>query len=250
MKNNRLLEICVETLESALAAERGGADRIELCEDLRVGGITPNLELMRAVRARVHIPVFAMIRPRSGDFCYSAQEFNQMASDLATVKECGMDGAVLGVLRENGQVDVERTRALVDLARPLPITFHRAFDQTPNLLDALESVTSTGAGRILTSGGKPSAEQGNSAISELVQAAGRRIAILAGGAINGTNLECLARATGAREFHSGLTSKLPYPRTDYVVFEAEVRNMAEVLRTYSITETSAPGMIIKSTRKS
>ncbi len=238
MKNSPLLEICVETLDAALAAERGGADRIELCENLRVGGVTPSVELMRAVRAQIHIPVFAMIRPRSGTFCYSAQEFKQMASDLAAAKECGMEGVVLGVLRKNRQVDVERTRALVDLAPPLPVTFHRAFDETPNLLDALENVISTRAARILTSGGKPSAEQGNVVISELVRVAGRRVAILAGGGIDGLNLERLARVTCAREFHSGLSSTLPYPRTDYGVFEAEVRNMAEVLKKYSIRKTS------------
>ena len=226
MNNTPLLEICVETL----AAERGGADRIELCEDLRVGGVTPSVELMRAVRAQIHIPVFAMIRPRSGNFCYSAQELKQMASDLAAAKQCGMDGVVLGVLRENRQVDFERTRALVDLARPLPVTFHRAFDETPNLLDATENVISAGAARILTSGGKPSAEQGNAVISGLVCLAGRRIAILAGGGINGSNLERVARGTGAREFHSGLSSTLPYPQKDFEVFEKQVRKMAEVLK--------------------
>ena len=230
MKNTPLLEICVETLDAALAAERGGADRLELCEGLRVGGVTPSLELMCAVRARVHIPVFAMIRPRNGTFCYSAQEFKQMVSDLAAAKQCGMDGVVLGVLRENRQVDVERTRALVDLARPLPVTFHRAFDETPNLLDAAENVISTGAARILTSGGKSGAEQGNAVISELVRLAGRRIAILAGGGINGSNLERVARGTGAREFHSGLSSTLPYPQKDFEAFEKQVRKMAEVLK--------------------
>jgi copper homeostasis protein len=230
MKKYPLLEICVETLEAALAAERGGADRIELCEDLSVGGLTPGVELMRTVRGQIRIPVFAMIRPRSGNFCYSAPEFQQMNRDIAAAKKYGMDGVVLGVLRENRQVDVECTRALIKLAQPLPVTFHRAFDETPNLLDALENVISTGAARILTSGGKPKAEQGSEVIAELVRVAESRIAILAGGGINGTNLEQLALRSGAREFHSGLSSTLPYPRTDYLVFEAEVRNMAEVLR--------------------
>jgi copper homeostasis protein len=230
MKNTPLLEICVENLDSALAAERGGADRIELCEDLRVGGITASVELMRAVRAQIHIPVFAMIRPRSGDFCYSAEEFRQMASDLAAAKECGMDGIVLGMLRENRQVDVERTRALADLARPLPVTFHRAFDETPNLREALNNVIATGAARVLTSGGKSSANNAAAEIADLVELSSDRIVILPGGGINFENLERVARGTGAREFHSGLSSTLPYPQTHFGAFEKQVRKMAEVLK--------------------
>src|SRR5437899_5571643 len=172
-----LLEICVETLDAAMAAERGGADRIELCENLQVGGVTPSTDLMRAVRSQVHIPVFAMIRPRAEDFFYSEMEFKQMARDLAIAKGLGMDGVVLGLLGTDHRVDVRRTRTLADLARPLPVTFHRAFDETPNLREALEDVIATGAARILTSGGGPSAEQGVGALAELVDAGRKRIRI-------------------------------------------------------------------------
>src|SRR5260370_4540052 len=185
MRNRPLLEICVETLEAALAAERGGADRIELCEDLAVGGVTPNLELMRAARSQIHIPIFAMIRPRGGDFLYSVEEFDEMIRDLASARNCGMDGAVFGLLDADRLVDIDRTRELVELARPLPATFHRAFDEMPDPRAALESVMASGAARILTCGGKGNAEEGSAVIAELAEAAGDGIGIVAAGGING-----------------------------------------------------------------
>ena len=230
MKKYAFLEICVETLDSALAAERGGADRIELCENLRVGGVTPGADLVRAVRAQVHIPVFAMVRPRGGDFLYSEAEFEQMTRDLAKARESGMDGAVFGLLRADRRVDVVRTRALVDLARPLPVTFHRAFDETPDFGEALEDVIATGAARILTSGGSTSAEEGIATIARLVDASRNRIEILPGGGIGAANIERIRQSTRAREFHSGLSAVLPSPLKDLVAFETEVRRLAEVLR--------------------
>jgi copper homeostasis protein len=232
MQKYPLLEICVETLEAALAAARGGADRIELCENLAIGGVTPSAELMRAVRAKIHIAIFAMIRPRGGDFFYSAEEFAGLARDVSQARNCGMDGVVFGLLRADRRVDIERTRELVELARPLPVTFHRAFDGAPDLRAALEDVVASGAARILTSGGMPSAQQGVGTISELVAAAGKRIGILAGGGINAANLEQVLQGTRAREFHSGLSSTLPYPRTDYAAFDAEVGKLVEVLKKY------------------
>jgi copper homeostasis protein len=225
-----LLEICVETLDAALAAERGGADRIELCENLQVGGVTPSTDLTRAVRSQVHIPVFAMIRPRAGDFLYSEMEFKQIVRDLAIAKGLGMDGVVLGLLRADQRVNIQRTRTLVDLARPLPVTFHRAFDQTPNLREALEDVIGTGAARILTSGGGPSAEQGVAALAELVDAGRKRITIMPGGGISAVNIARVLQATRAREVHSGLSTVIPAPRTDYAEFEKEVGKLAELLK--------------------
>jgi len=225
-----LLEICVETLDGALAAERGGADRIELCENLQVGGVTPSADLMRAVRSQVHIPVFAMIRPRAGDFFYSEMEFKQMARDLAIAKGLGMDGVVLGLLGTDHRVDVRRTRTLADLARPLPVTFHRAFDETPNLREALEDVIATGAARILTSGGGPSAEQSVGALRELVDASRKRIRIMPGAGISAANIERILQGTRAREVHSGLSTVVPTPRADYRKFEAEVGKLAELLK--------------------
>jgi copper homeostasis protein len=229
MRNRPLLEICVETLEAALAAERGGADRIELCEDLAVGGVTPNLELMRAARSQIRIPIFAMIRPRGGDFLYSVEEFEEMIRDLASARNCGMDGAVFGLLDPDRLVDIDRTRELVELARPLPATFHRAFDEMPDQRAALESVMASGAARILTCGGKGNAEEGSAVIAELVEAAGSRIEIVAGGGINAANLEGVLQRSHAREIHSGLSSTLPYPRADHSAFEVEIRKMAAIL---------------------
>ena len=229
MKKSIVLEICVETLAAAVAAERGGADRIELCEGLREGGVTPCMELMRAVREQLKIPVFAMIRPRGGDFCYSDAEFEEMKSEINAAKAAGLNGTVLGILQRDGTVDVQRTTELVRFAEPLPVTFHRAFDDVPDMFSALENVITTGAMRVLTSAGEPSAEAGSKKLGELVKRANGRITIMAGGGIRPENLEGIAQATEAREFHSGLSSKLPYPRQDHAEFEAAVRAMAGIL---------------------
>jgi copper homeostasis protein len=229
MKHHPLLEICVETLDAALAAERGGAHRLELCENLRVGGTTPSIELMRAVRAKVGLPIFAMIRPRAGDFVYSNTEFQEMLRNVIEARNSGIHGVVLGLLSKDGRVDLERTRSLVESAKSLPVTFHRAFDDTPDLPAALEDVIATGASRILTSGGKAGAELGAAAIAELVEKSRGRIEILAGGGITAENAANIVRTTGVREVHSGLSSILPYPRTEHAQFENEVRRLANSL---------------------
>jgi copper homeostasis protein len=230
MNKSIVLEMCVETLAAALAAERSGADRIELCEDLRAGGVTPRPELMRAVREQLKIPVFAMIRPRSGDFFYSGAEFEQMKREIDAAKAASMNGVALGMLRGDGTVDVQRTTELVQFAQPLPVTFHRAFDEVPALTAALEDVIATGAARILTSGGALTAEAGATNLAELMQRAGERITILVGGGLHPENIAAVAQATRADEFHSGLSSTLPYPRTEHMNFAAEVRRLAEALR--------------------
>jgi copper homeostasis protein len=232
MNKSIVLEICVETLAAAVAAERGGADRIELCEELLAGGVTPRAESMRAVREQVKIPVFAMIRPRGGDFYFSEAEFEQMKRQIEAAKAAGMNGVVFGILQRSGSVDVQRTTELVRFAQPLPVTFHRAFDEVPDLLDGLEDVIATGAARILTSGGKPHVEQGMSAIATLVGASGGRIEIVAGGGIRAENLERLLQQTQVREVHAGLGTVLPYPRADHGQFEVEVRRLAESLRSF------------------
>jgi len=222
-----LLEISVETLEAALAAERGGADRIELCRNLSVGGVTPDAELFRAVRAQVQIPIFFMVRPRAGDFVYSGAEFSVMRRSIADAKEFGMDGVVLGVLTKDNRVDVEQTRQLVEFAKPLPVTYHRAFDEAADLPKALEDVMQSGAKRILTSGGAKSALEGAAMLAELIEAAGERIVVVPGAGISAANIRQIAQRTGAREFHSGLSSVLPYGSRDYKKFEEEVRKLAE-----------------------
>jgi copper homeostasis protein len=229
VNRKRLLEISVETLEAALAAERGGADRIELCEDLSLGGVTPSAELVSAVRAQARVPIFVMIRPRAGDFVYSGAEFAEMKRSITGAKESGMDGVVLGVLTKDLRVDVERTRELAELAKPLPVTFHRAFDEAADLRQALEEVIQTGAHRILTAGGAKSAPEGTTILAELVAAAGDRVVIVPGAGINASNVLQVARQTGAREFHSGLSTALPYGSSNYKEFEEEVRKLAQAV---------------------
>jgi copper homeostasis protein len=233
VKTKILLEISVESVESAATAECGGADRIELCSDLSIGGLTPDLALIRAVRQQIQIPMFAMIRPRPGNFVYSPTESAQMKKSIAEAKDSGADGLVFGVLKAGGTVDIGRTRELIELARPSPVTFHRAFDASANLSQALEDVMRSGASRILTSGGAASATEAATKIKALVAAAGERVTIVPGAGINAGNILQLAAATQAREFHSGLSTVLPHPQTDYSQFEKEVRAMVKMLSTLS-----------------
>jgi copper homeostasis protein len=202
MPNRLVLEICVESVDHAVAAERGGAHRIELCSDLSSGGITPSAALMQAARRQVRIPIHVLIRPRTGNFCYSDHELEIMRKDILAAKELGMDGIVLGILQRNTRVDVERTKALVKLARPLPVTFHRAFDESHNLETSLEDVIQTGAARILTSAGQPRATDGLQILRHLIQAASERILIMPCGGINSDNVLDIVRTTLAQEVHS------------------------------------------------
>ena len=229
MTRNLLLEISVDGVEKAVAAERGGADRIELCADLSVGGLTPPRELLGSVREKVHIPIYSMVRPRAGHFVYSDAEFTEMERTIAVAAECGMDGVVLGVLKRNRRIDMARTRRLVDLARPLPVTFHRAFDETPDLARALEAVIQTGSARILTSAGAKTGLQGAAKLAELLAAARDRIIIVPGAGITASNIAQVAQKTGATEFHAGLGSVLPYSKSDFAAFESEVRQLVDQL---------------------
>jgi copper homeostasis protein len=222
-----LLEISVETLEAALAAERGGADRIELCRALKVGGLTPDAGLMVITRADLQIPIFAMIRPRSGDFVYSDAEFAVMRASIKLAKQLQFDGVVLGILTAERRVDVRRTQELVEFARGMEVTYHRAFDETADLHQALEDVIQSGAKRILTSGGAKSAQEGAAVLAKLIEAAGKRIVIVPGAGIRATNIAEVVQRTKAREFHSGLSSVLPYGSSEFKKFEEEVRKLAE-----------------------
>ena len=226
MSRKCLLEISVETLETALAAERGGADRVELCGNLSAGGVTPSAELVRAVQAQVRIPIFVMIRPRGGDFVYSTAEFAEMKRAISEAKDCRLDGIVAGILRKDRHVDIERTRELVALARPLPVTYHRAFDESADLYQALEDVILAGAGRILTSGGAATAMEGAAAVNELVHRAGERIIILAGSGINPCNIVEIAKRTRASEFHSGLSTAIAHAGRDSGQFQKQVQKLA------------------------
>jgi copper homeostasis protein len=231
MQNAYLLEISVESLDAALAAERGGADRIELCGNLRVGGTTPSGELLRAVRDGVRVPIFSMVRPRGGNFFYSEAELASIHGDIDAAKQAGVDGVVLGLLTNDGRIDIARTKQLVELARPLPVTFHRAFDACAgDLRGALEDVIATGATRLLTSGGKPTAPEALDLLGELVRIAGERLIVMPGSGLHAGNIREAVAKTGAREFHAGLSSVANSVAGNIGAFEAEVRRMAGALR--------------------
>jgi len=211
MTEQVIIEVCVDSVASAMAAERGGAQRVELCSDLLEGGVTPSLGLIEAVRSNTSIGVHPIIRPRPGDFFYSDEEFDIMRRDIDVFKDAGVDGVVLGILNVDATVDVERTRELVECARPLSVTYHRAFDMSANLLRALDDVCATGAERILTSGGGPDCVQGMKALAELVKAARDRVTIMAGGGIGHNNAAKIIERTTVKEIHVGLASPKASP---------------------------------------
>jgi len=237
------LEICVDSVESAIAAERGGAHRVELCSDLLEGGVTPGAGLIASVRRRVAIDLFVMIRPRGGDFCYTDLEFQVMQEEIRHARNMGADGIVLGVLDGQGRVDVNRTRRLVELAEPLPVTFHRAIDMTPDPAAALEDVLATGASRILTSGGAPNVTDGAGQIASMVEAAKGRIVIMPGGGISGDTIVAIAEASGATEFHSSARTVFRSP----VQFRKEGMAMGEIrdreYKRYIVREESVRTMV-------
>ncbi|MEC7776857.1 MAG: copper homeostasis protein CutC [Planctomycetota bacterium] len=198
-----LLECCVASVESAVNAELGGAGRVELCSALELGGVTPSSAAIRLARERIGIPLFVLIRPRGGDFHYSPLEVEVMKTDIAAARDLGADGIVLGILREDGNVDVERTAELIEAAGGASITFHRAFDSTPDPLAALETLRELGVNRVLTTGGADRAEESLTGLEKLAEAAAGRIGILPGGGINHENCLRIIEQTGAREIHVG-----------------------------------------------
>ena len=197
-----LLEICAFNLPAALAAQRAGADRIELCAGPEEGGVTPSSGLIRAVRSRLRIPVYPIIRPREGDFLYSEEEFRVMLRDVELCKELGCDGVVIGMLLADGSVDQSRGLRLVEAAYPMGVTFHRAFDRAANPFEALEAIIRIGCERILTSGQRPVAMEGAELLHELVREADERIVIMPGSGVRASNIAELAAKTGAVEFHT------------------------------------------------
>ena len=204
-----VLEVCVDSTASALAAKRGGASRLELCADLIVGGTTPSLALVRQVKAETGLPVRALLRPRFGDFCYDSYELAQMEQLAAELVEAGADGIVTGVLTPEGQLDAEAMRPIYAAARraaekagrPMACTLHRAFDVSADPFAALETVRSMGLCTILTSGQAASAPEGAELLGRLVERAGDSVEILVGAGVTAQNIPALAAQTGAHAFH-------------------------------------------------
>jgi copper homeostasis protein len=196
------LEICAGSVASCIAAQEGGAHRIELCDNLLEGGTTPSYSTIATAREKVDIDIYPIIRPRGGDFLYDDLEFAIMQKDVAVCKQLGCNGIVIGLLTANGKVDVPRTKLLVEQAWPMGVTFHRAFDMTENPLQALEDIISTGCERILTSGQRNTAAEGTELLKQLVKLADNRIIIMPGSGVRVNNIAMLVKETGAAEFHT------------------------------------------------
>ncbi len=239
-----LVEACVDSIASALAAAAGGAQRMELCANLVEGGTTPSAGTLAECRRRVGIPIFVLVRPRGGDFLYTESEHAVMLEDIRHVREAGAAGVVTGALRSDGTVDEERARELIAAARPLQVTFHRAFDVCRNAAEALETLIGLGVERVLTSGQAPAAPQGTAAIARLVRQAAGRIGVLPGGGITPENVVALVRATGVSEVHltgagpreSGMRFRAPQveigdgaPRSEYTWSETDAARIRQVV---------------------
>lgn len=196
------IEIACFNPESALIAFENGADRIELCDGLSEGGTTPDFETVQQLREKINIPIFVMVRPRGGDFTYTDEEFEQMKSDLVQLKSLNVDGFVFGILDENDEVNIEQNKTLVELAKPLPCTFHRAFDRAKDLEKSLEKVIECGFTTILTSGQKPNVSEGKENLRKLVELSNGRIEILVGGGLRSSNIQEIREFTKAGYFHS------------------------------------------------
>lgn len=197
-----LIEAAVESLDDALAAIAGGADRLELCADLDAGGTTPSPALVATVLARARVPVVVMIRPRGGDFLYSRVELERMGDDVARAADAGAAGVVLGALDPSRRVDDAATRELVAAARGLPVTFHRAIDETADVLAAVDTLAALGVARVLSSGAAPTALEGAATLAVMVERGGDALRVVAGGGVRAHNVVELVRRSRAREVHA------------------------------------------------
>ncbi len=239
---NFMLECCVDSVESAVAAQKGGADRLELCSDLIIGGTTPGINLFLAVRQKVSIKIHVLIRPRFGDFCYTDEEFSIMKKDVEMFRRNGADGVVIGVLKRDGSLDVGRMKELVSAAGDMSITLHRAFDVCRDPFQTLEEAKALGIRTILNSGQKNNCLDGKDLIRQLVEKAGDEIDIMVGGGVRYTNIKELAKATNAKSFHmSGkveVDSAMIYRNKDvnmglpmlseYTIFRTDEKEVAKV----------------------
>ncbi len=232
-----IIEICLEDVSSVLAAQKGGADRIELCSDLFEGGLTPSIGTVRYAMEVSSIPINCMLRPRGGDFCYSEVEFQVMKEDVRAFKEAGVNGVVFGILTPDGKVDMERSREIIELARPLSVTFHRAFDMTRDPYKALEDLISLGVDRVLTSGQEASVMEGIDLLADLVRIAGERIIVMPGCGISERNFTKVKARVGAKEYHV----HLPMEERSLMDFHPGHIYMGGLLRQseFTVTHTDA-----------
>lgn len=196
-----LFEVCVESTPGALAAEAGGADRVELCADLLEGGITPSPGSLQLAKARLKIPAMVLVRPRGGDFVYSEEEMAIMLGDIAAVKDAGLMGVVIGCLRADGRLDLDRLHTLVEAARPMQVTHHRAFDMCVDPLQALDELCQMGVDRLLTSGQKDAAGDAIPLLRQLVERADGRLSVMPGGGLTPADIGAVVAQTGVREVH-------------------------------------------------
>ena len=232
-----LIEICLESVESVIAAEKGGADRVELCSDLFEGGLTPTIGTVKTALKKSNIKINVMIRPRGGDFCYSDEEFEVMLEDVKALKDTGINGIVFGILTPEGDVDIVRSKELIELARPLPVTFHRAFDMTRDPYKSLEDLINLGVDRVLTSGQEATVPEGADLLEELVKIAGDRIIVMPGCGITERNFPKLQEKIKAREYHI----YLPREISSKMVYHPGHIYMGGLLRQseFTITHTSS-----------
>ncbi len=239
------LEIIGFNIESCIAAQDAGANRIELCAGPGEGGVTPTYSFIKAAREKLQIDLYVMIRPREGDFLYSDEEFEMMKADIAICKQLGCDGIVTGALTKDGKVDKERCRELIECAYPMEATFHRAFDRVADPFEALEDIIELGFERILTSGLKPKAIDGIETLAALIKQAGDRIIIMPGSGITSENIIEIAESTGAEELHSSASvfaeSKMEFQNagmneslTHVTVDKLKVKKMVELLKEYEL----------------
>ena len=202
-----LFEACVDSVAGSVAAERGGARRLELCANLGEGGTTPSAGMIAAVKAAVKIPVFVIVRPRGGDFVHTQDELGVMRLDIEAARMLGADGVVIGALTPDGRVDEEQTRVLMDAAGALPVTFHKAFDHTRDRAEALETLMRLRVERVLTSGGAVTALEGAEEIAALVRRAAGQIVVMAGGKVREDSVQELVHRARVTEVHARLTDE-------------------------------------------
>lgn len=225
------MEVCVDNLESAINAEKGGAMKLELCSTNNDGGLTPSLGLLRVIKQNVNIPVIVMIRPRTGDYIYSNEEIEIMSEDIKIYRENGADGFVFGITTSEGKVDVKNCSKLIKQAGNLPVTFSRAFDVIKDPLERMEEIISLGFERILTSGLQETACQGIPLLKQLMEASRGRIIIMPGAGIKPNNLQTLLKETNAVQFHASAGKVLK--KEHYVTDQNVVREMVNIYKSMS-----------------